>query len=127
MGDRKRILIAEDDPELLEVLEIFLTRLGYEVVKARDGREALAAVQAQAVDLMILDVMMPYLDGYHVAREVSSKMPGRVPPILILTSRDVERERNVVRLSGADAVVQKPFEMEDLRREIENLLNRKGA
>ena len=67
MEDRKRILVADDDPDLLELLKMDLAFQGYEVVAATNGKEALDMATAQRVDLVLLDVMMPYIDGYHVA------------------------------------------------------------
>jgi DNA-binding response OmpR family regulator len=122
MGDRKRILVADDDLDLLELLKMDLAFQGYEVLTAADGREALAAAQRDSVDLILLDVMMPYIDGYHVAYELSSKLGANSPKIVIMTSRDTAREKGIAMMSGAASILQKPFSMSDLHKHLEELL-----
>jgi len=122
MEDRKRILVADDDPDLLELLNMDLSFQGYEVVTATNGKEALDLAQKEKLDLILLDVMMPYIDGYHVASELSTKMGSSVPKIMIMTSRDTVREKGVAMMSGAVSVLQKPFEMKVLHEKIKELL-----
>lgn len=122
MADRKRILIADDDPDLLELLKLDLAFQGYEVFTASDGREALAMVAKEPLDLVLLDVMMPFIDGYHVAYEISGKMGANAPRIVIMTSRDTVREKGIAMMSGALTVIQKPFGMADLHKTLEDIL-----
>ena len=124
MEDRKRILVADDDPDLLELLKMDLSFQGYEVVAATNGKEALDLATAQQVDLVLLDVMMPYIDGYHVASELSQKMGKNVPKIMIMTSRDTVREKGIAMMSGAVSILQKPFEMKVLHDRIKELLDK---
>ncbi len=124
MEDRKRILVADDDPDLLELLKMDLSFQGYEVVAATNGKEALDLATAQRVDLVLLDVMMPYIDGYHVASELSQKMGKNVPKIMIMTSRDTVREKGIAMMSGAVSILQKPFEMKVLHDRIKELLDK---
>ena len=124
MEDRKRILVADDDPDLLELLKMDLAFQGYEVVAATNGKEALDMATAQRVDLVLLDVMMPYIDGYHVASELSQKMGKNVPKIMIMTSRDTVREKGIAMMSGAVSILQKPFEMKVLHDRIKELLDK---
>jgi len=121
MADRKRILIADDDPDLLELLRMDLSFQGYEVFTAADGREALAVAQKETLDLVLLDVMMPYIDGYHVAYEISGKMGPSAPKIIIITSRDTVREKGVAMMSGALMIIQKPFGMSELHKTLEDI------
>ena len=121
MADRKRILIADDDPDLLELLRMDLSFQGYEVFTAADGREALAVAQKETLDLVLLDVMMPYIDGYHVAYEISGKMGPNAPKIIIITSRDTVREKGIAMMSGAAMIIQKPFGMAELHKTLEGL------
>jgi len=121
MADRKRILIADDDPDLLELLRMDLSFQGYEVFTAADGREALAVAQKETLDLVMLDVMMPYIDGYHVAYEISGTMGPNAPKIIIITSRDTVREKGVAMMSGAAMIIQKPFGMAELHKTLEEI------
>lgn len=122
MADRKRILIADDDPDLLDLLQTALTYQGHEITTASDGRQALQIAMAQKFDLVILDVMMPYINGYHVAHEISDKLGVKAPAILVMTSRDVQREKGIALISGAEEILQKPFEIAKFQAKVLELL-----
>jgi len=118
----KRILVADDDPNLLDLLTTDLRGQGYAVVAAEDGRVALVTALSEPFDLILIDVMMPKIDGYHVADELTTKLGSRVPRIMIMTGRDTKKEKGIAFMSGALELVQKPFEMADLRARIAALL-----
>jgi DNA-binding response OmpR family regulator len=101
MADKKRILVADDDPDLLDLLKMDLSFQGYDVLPAANGKEALQLAVNEKLDLVLLDVMMPYIDGYHVAYEVTNKLGAKAPLIVIMTSRDTSRERGIAMMSGA--------------------------
>jgi DNA-binding response OmpR family regulator len=122
MADRKRILVADDDPDLLDLLKMDLSYQGYEVFGAANGKDALQIGLAEKLDLVLLDVMMPYIDGYHVAYELTNKLGAKAPRIVIMTSRDTTREKGVALMSGAEEVVQKPFEMAALHAKLAEIL-----
>lgn len=124
MADRKRILVADDDPDLLDLLKMDLSYQGYEIVTATNGKDALAAILANpaALDLVLLDVMMPFIDGYHVASEASTKLGEKAPKIVIMTSRDTSREKGIGILSGALIMIQKPFTMQELHKKVAEIL-----
>ena len=122
MADQKRILVADDDPDLLDLLKMDLSFQGYDVVAAANGKDALQLAVNEKLDLVLLDVMMPYIDGYHVAYEVTNKLGAKAPCIVIMTSRDTTRERGIAMMSGATEVIQKPFEMAALHTKIAELL-----
>ena len=122
MADRKRILVADDDPDLIDLLKLDLTRQGYEILAAANGKDALQIAMAEQLDLILLDVMMPYIDGYHVAYEITNKLGAKAPRIMIITSRDTSREKGIALMSGAIDVIQKPFEMNDLHAKISEVL-----
>lgn len=124
MADRKRILIADDDPDLLELLKMDLSLQEYEIETATNGKDALELATKSSFDLVILDVMMPYIDGYHVASELTEKLGANAPRIMIMTSRDTQREQGVAMMSGATAVMQKPFGMVDLHNKIKEILEK---
>ena len=122
MADRKRILVADDDPDLLDILQMDLTHQGYDILTAANGKDALQIAMAEKLDLILLDVMMPYIDGYHVAYEVTNKLGPKAPHIVIMTSRDTTREKGIALISGANEVIQKPFEMANLHARVAALL-----
>ncbi|MCB4757350.1 MAG: response regulator [Elusimicrobia bacterium] len=107
-----RVLIADDESELLELLRFSLDAAGFEVTTVTDGKKALDMANSQKFDLIILDVMMPHMDGYHVAQEISQD--PKAPPVLLLTSRDFQQDKAAVKGSGATAFISKPFEIPEL-------------
>lgn len=122
MADKKRILIADDDPDLLDLLKMDLGYQGYDVLGAVNGKEALEFALKETLDLVLLDVMMPYIDGYHVAYELTNKLGDKAPRIMIMTSRDTVKEKGIALMSGAMEVIQKPFEMKNLHERVAALL-----
>ena len=124
MADKKRILVADDDPDLLDLLKMDLGFQGYAVLTAANGKEALQTAMSEQLDLVLLDVMMPYIDGYHVAYELTNKLGAKAPRIMIMTSRDTVKEKGIALMSGAMEVLQKPFEMEKLHERIAAILKK---
>ena len=119
------ILIAEDDPNILNLLHVFLTGRGYTVHKAVDGREALDRMPEVKPDLLITDVMMPRLNGYQLVHTLTTERYDiPTPRIIILTSRtdpsDIQRGLNV----GADMYISKPFDMTEMATHVEELLKK---
>ena len=102
------ILVCDDDREIVEAIEIYLAQEGYNVIKAYDGEQAIAALKANDVHLMIIDVMMPKLDGIHATlkiREYSSI------PIIILSAKSEDADKILGLNIGADDYVTKPLEI----------------
>ncbi|MBI4387201.1 MAG: response regulator [Elusimicrobia bacterium] len=122
MADRKRILVADDDPDLLDLIKMNLTLQGYQVFPAANGKDALQIASTESLDMALLDVMMPYIDGYHVASEITSKLGNNAPKILIMTSRDTDKEKGVALLAGAMTVIQKPFTLQALNQLVAEVL-----
>ena len=122
MSDKKTILVAEDDAEYLDLIDYALKADGYEVVACSDGQKALNWAMSSRPDLVLTDVRMPELDGYHFAQALGDKYGAECPKILIMTSRDVQREKGVAMLSGAAAIIQKPFKLSALKSKISELL-----
>ncbi|NDL68063.1 response regulator transcription factor [Anaerotalea alkaliphila] len=117
------ILIAEDEERLRKLIVKYLQGEGYHVLEARDGREALELFQENSVDLLVLDVMMPGMDGFQVCREVRGTSPV---PILMLTARTEEEDALQGFKLGADDYVAKPFRTRELMARIKALLVRSG-
>lgn len=116
-----KVLIVEDEPTLLETLEYNLLRQGYEVCTAADGPTALEAARQQRPDVILLDIMLPGLDGLEVCRILRREMNA---PILMLTARDDEVDRVVGLEMGADDYLTKPFSMRELLARVKALLRR---
>ena len=105
----RRVLVVDDDPDILDALSEILEVEGYDVQRARNGREALQRLEQEMPDLVLLDLMMPVMDGWEFARSLS---PGARPPIIVLSA-----DRNVsakAREIGALGWLAKPFELSEL-------------
>lgn len=116
-----KLLVADDEAELLELLQMTLVSAGYEVTAVSDGRQALQKAHGEKFDLVILDVMMPHMDGYHVASELTQD--PKSPPVLLLTSRDFGQDQSAIKGSGASAFLSKPFEIPELLDVVKKLIN----
>jgi len=115
MPDSKpRILIVDDEPDLLTVLRFGLEAAGFEVLQASDGEQGLALARQTVPDLMILDLMLPRLDGYKVCRALKFDERFRHIPIFILSARSGESDRRLAIEMGADEVHTKPYDMKAL-------------
>ena len=117
----KSILVVDDDPHILEVIQFALTQAGYEVIAASDGKTALSLFAQCNPDLVLLDVLMPELDGLSVCREIRQ---NSAVPILILSSRDEEVDRIMGLDIGADDYLGKPFSPRELVARIQAHLRR---
>ncbi len=115
------ILVVEDEPTLLETLEYNLSRQGYHVLTAADGRAAVDVALEERPDLIVLDVMLPELDGFEVCRIVRQEMNV---PILMLTARTEEIDKVLGLEMGADDYLTKPFSMRELMARAKALLRR---
>jgi DNA-binding response OmpR family regulator len=116
-----KILIVDDEPAIVNMLAYNLKRANYEVLIARDGEEALAQARREQPDLLILDLMLPRLDGLEVCRALRRE---RELPIIMLTARDDEVDRVVGLELGADDYVVKPFSVRELLARVKNVLRR---
>jgi two-component system response regulator VicR len=116
-----KILVVDDEPPIVDVLVYNLKRNNYEVIVARDGEEALAQARRELPDLIILDLMLPRLDGLEVCRVLRRE---RGVPIIMLTARDEEIDRVVGLELGADDYVVKPFSVRELMARVKNVLRR---
>lgn len=115
-----KILVADDEEGLLELIRFSLDADGHTVTTAKNGKEALELSRKGGFALIVMDVMMPFMDGYHVAAEVSQAKDA--PPILLLTSRDFDQDQAAIKGSGATAFLSKPFEITELTRVVRELI-----
>jgi two-component system response regulator MprA len=119
-----RILVVDDEPAVREALERILRLDGFEVALARDGREAVRSQVAAPADAVLLDVLMPGLDGLEVCRRMRDT--GDRTPVLMLTARDQVGDRVAGLEAGADDYLSKPFALEELLARVRALLRRSG-
>ncbi len=117
-----RLLVAEDDAEIRQALDRILTYEGYEVITANDGAAALEAVKEHEPDAILLDVMMPFVDGIGVCRRIRER--GNRTPVLMLTARHEVSDRVAGLDAGADDYVTKPFELDELLARVRALVRR---
>ena len=120
MADNK-ILVVEDDPNLLETLKYNLRKEGYDVVTASDGEQAIAVARREKPDLIILDIMLPKMNGFEVCRILRKEM---TVPILMLTAKADETDKIVGLEIGADDYMTKPFSMRELLARVRAMLRR---
>jgi DNA-binding response OmpR family regulator len=124
MSDRPpRILLADDEQSIQTLLSYPLQKDGYEVVRASDGREALARFAEQPFDLVVLDVMMPRMDGLEVCRQLRERSSV---PIIMLTAKTEEIDKVLGLELGADDYITKPFSMREFRSRVKAALRRAG-
>lgn len=119
---RPRVLVVDDEPDLIDLLQYNLEREGYEVLIARDGTQALDVAEREEPDLIVLDVMMPGLDGLEVARRVRQNAHLRTTPVLMLTALDQSEDFVRGLEGGADAYLSKDVAMPVLLSQIKALL-----
>ena len=129
-----KILVVDDDPDILDAVALILESQGYEVVTARDGIEGLANLKAKQPDLMILDLMMPRMDGFAVCKELQDPRWSKYKdiPILILTSVREEASRRRYELEtglalDVDDYVEKPMSPDVLLERVSTLIKRKKS
>ena len=116
------VLVAEDDRQVREALDRILQFEGYEVIAVNDGAAALAAIDRHDPDVLVLDVMMPLVDGLDVCRRLRARGDRR--PVLMLTARDEVSDRVAGLDAGADDYLPKPFDLEELLARLRALLRR---
>ncbi|MFJ9519132.1 response regulator transcription factor [Kitasatospora sp. NPDC101801] len=121
-GSTARLLVVDDEPALRDALESSLAFEGYEVTTATDGFEALDAVERDHPDLVLLDIMMPRMDGLTAVRRMRAR--GDTAPVLMLTARDAVGDRVTGLDVGADDYLAKPFELDELLARVRALLRR---
>ena len=121
-----RILIADDDDGLRHLLRLVLCREGYDVIEAADGTEALARAYDSNPSLVLLDVMMPGLDGFDVCRQLRSDQRTHRMPIVFVSAIDDIKQRNEALKLGADDCIKKPIGPRELVNRVRGVMERRG-
>ncbi len=122
-----KLLVVEDEPTTSEMLRRYFEIVGYEVISALTGHEAIKIVSKEQPKLIILDIKLPDIDGYEVCKQLRSNTETSNIPIIFLTAKDDRRDRlNGLEL-GADDYITKPFDVEELRLRVHNIIGRMGG
>lgn len=115
------ILTVDDDPHIRELLRLYLQKVGYRTVEAVDGEDALEKLEAEQINLAIVDIMMPYMDGYELCKEIREHYDL---PVLMLTAKGELVDKERAYLAGTDDYIVKPFEPKEVLFRIKALLRR---
>jgi two-component system OmpR family response regulator len=124
MADKGRVLVVDDEPNITDLVAMALRYEGFDVSVADNGRQALEAARSTSPDLVVLDVMLPDLDGFEVAKRL--KQTGHRVPILFLTAREATEDKVRGLTIGGDDYVTKPFSLEELVARVHAVLRRTG-
>ena len=120
--DKKMILVVDDDVDLLKMLKLRIESEGHEFISAKDGQEMIKAMKENKPDLIILDVMLPRMDGYSALREVRTEDDFKDIPVIVLTAKEKKKMEDLFALEKIAFFIEKPFETNDLLSKIRNLL-----
>jgi len=115
-------MIVDDDKEIADLIEIYMKNEGYHTLKATNGREALEILEKESVSLLVLDIMMPEIDGLEVCRQIRLKEPGL--PVLMLSAKAEDTDKIIGFMTGADDYLIKPFNPLELSMRVKSLLRR---
>jgi len=119
---KKRILVVDDEMYIVNILDFTLAAEGLEVISAANGEEALRKTMEQTFDLIILDVMMPKIDGFEVCRALKAKEETKNIPVILLTAKDRDADKEKGKEAGAELYMTKPFSPTRLLDEVRGLL-----
>lgn len=123
---KTKILLVEDNPATMEVMQQELEVLGYDVAIARDGAEAVEMAGSELPDLIIMDMLMPKMDGGEAAARIRKNPKTQAIPILAATAKALPEDRDICLASGCDDYIAKPFSYRELHAAIEKLLKRQS-
>ncbi len=120
--DKKKVLIVDDEPDVVESIKFSLELENIECLVAHDGEEALLKAKKENPDLILLDIMLPKINGYKIARLLKFDQFYKHIPIIMLSARIQEKDKNIGKETGADEYITKPFDMDELLEKIKSYL-----
>jgi DNA-binding response OmpR family regulator len=121
-----RVMIVEDEPNIVESLSFVFSREGWQVAAALDGETAIERLLSEPPDVLVLDVMLPPLNGFEVLKRLRSEPSLKHLPVLVLTAKGQEKDRHTAMRLGADAFVTKPFSNRDIVQQVRALAGVEG-
>jgi len=122
---KPRILIVDDHPDSRVIMVMAMERWGYEVVEARDGKEAMGQIEAVDFALLLIDIAMPFIGGRELARSIRSNPRTKHIPLLAVTALDTSENRKLCSQAGFDDFLPKPFSIDELKAKVTTLLSKK--
>ena len=122
--EKKKILIVDDEAELVEMITLRLKASGYEVIAAYDGKDILEKARAEKPALIILDIMLPVMDGYKICTDIKKDPALKHTPVILLTAKDPALEAEKLQDACADACMIKPFEPKELLDKIREFIKK---
>ncbi|WP_026843168.1 response regulator transcription factor [Citrifermentans bremense] len=125
--EKNRILVVEDEESLLKLESILFTSKGYQVTGVRGGVDALRSISQDRPDLVVLDIMLPDMDGFEVCRSIKQDPETRSIPVVMLTAKKSSRDLEAGRVAGADAYITKPFKSVKVLEVIGGLLGNQAT
>jgi DNA-binding response OmpR family regulator len=126
MDNRKRVVCIEDEPAMIDLIRLILTRKGYEVFGAMGGREGLEAIQNHKPDIVLLDLMMPDMDGWEVYQKMKANEATKNIPVIVVTAKAQSIDKVLgLHIAKVDDYITKPFGPQELVDSIEKVLTRK--
>jgi DNA-binding response OmpR family regulator len=126
MDNRKRVVCIEDEPAMIDLIRLILTRKGYEVFGAMGGREGLEAIQNHKPDIVLLDLMMPDMDGWEVYQKMKANDATKNIPVIVVTAKAQSIDKVLgLHIAKVDDYITKPFGPQELVDSIEKVLTRK--
>lgn len=123
MDTPKKILLVDDDEEILKLLTIRFRQEGFEVITATDGEGCIKRAEEEAPDLIILDIVMPGMDGYTALKEMRRNAKIRDIPVIMLSGKEEEKVRDLFAFQHIMDYIEKPFELDDLVSRVHKVLN----
>jgi two-component system response regulator VicR len=125
---KKRILCIEDEPEMIDLIRLILGRRGYDVLGAAGGMEGIQMVREQLPDLVLLDLMMPDMDGWQVYQQMKADESTRGIPVIVVTAKAQNIDKVLgVHIAKVDDYISKPFSPQDLLNSVERIIGSKGS
>ncbi len=124
----KRILCIEDEPEMIDLIRLILGRRGFEVIGAAGGNAGIKAVREQLPDLVLLDLMMPDMDGWEVYQQMKANESTRNIPVIVVTAKAQSIDKVLgLHIAKVDDYISKPFSPQELLNSVEKIINQKKA
>ena len=120
-----KVLVADDEPMLLKTIELKLKKEGYEVITCLDGREAVAKIEGNDPDMVITDIMMPFISGLEIVSIIRQKLNRKIP-IIVLSAMEQEKVVMEAFELGADDYITKPFSLNEMAIRVKRLMNQYG-
>lgn len=120
-----KILVADDSPFVLEIVQTVLESEGFDVVTAIDGTEAWKKVQSEKPDVVIVDIVMPGMNGYEICKKIKSTEELKGLPVLVLTTKAQDKDIELAQTSGADLYMTKPFDPDELAKKVRKFFEKK--